>query len=213
MTRRFNVVVTRPIPEAGLALLRETCDIWSNPEDRRLDRGELLARIKEADGVIGVPTDRIDAAFFDAAPALVGYANYAVGYDNIDVAEATRRRLPVSNTPDVLTVATAEMAWALLFAVARHILPSDAHTRSGTWVGLGTSQFLGQEITGKTLGIFGPGRIGTAMAPDVPGLFHAGGLLRQPAPPTKPWNGSWVPGACPSTPSWPEATSSASMRR
>ena len=163
MTERYNVVVTRRIPEVGLAVLRDACDVWVNPEDRPLTRDELLDRIRNADGVLGQLTDRIDAGFFDAAPQLRGYANYAVGFDNIDVAEATKRRVPVSNTPDVLTIATAEMAWALLFAVARHVVPTDAATRSGTWPGWGPLLFLGTEITGKTLGIFGPGRIGTAM--------------------------------------------------
>lgn len=164
MTRRPKVVVTRMIPEVGLALLREHCDVWVNPDDRPLTRDELLARSADADGVLGLLTDKVDAGFFDAAPRLRGYANYAVGFDNIDVAEATRRRVPVSNTPDVLTTATAELAWALVFAVARQIVTSDAVMRSGTWPGWGPLQCIGQEITGKTLGIFGPGRIGTAMA-------------------------------------------------
>ncbi|MGD9609194.1 MAG: 2-hydroxyacid dehydrogenase [Desulfovibrionaceae bacterium] len=164
MTRRPKVVVTRMIPAVGLAQLREHCDVWVNPDDRPLTRDELLARCADADGVLGLLTDKVDAGFFDAAPRLRGYANYAVGFDNIDVAEATRRRVPVSNTPDVLTTATAELAWALVFAVARQIVTSDAVMRSGTWPGWGPLQFIGQEITGKTLGIFGPGRIGTAMA-------------------------------------------------
>ena len=109
-------------------------------------------------------TDRIDAEFFEAARALKGYANYAVGYDNIDVAEATRRRIPVSNTPGVLTLATAELAWALLFAVARRIVETDRIMRSGTWPGWGPLQFLGLGLTGKTLGIVGAGRIGAAVA-------------------------------------------------
>ena len=164
MTHRPKVVVTRMIPEVGLALLREHCDVWVNPDDRPLTRDELLARCADADGVLGLLTDKVDAGFFAAAPRLRGYANYAVGFDNIDVAEATRRRVPVSNTPDVLTTATAELAWALVFAVARQIVTSDAVMRSGTWPGWGPLQCIGQEITGKTLGIFGPGRIGTAMA-------------------------------------------------
>lgn len=164
MNERPRVVVTRQIPEAGLLLLRETCDVWVNPEDRPLDRRELLAQAATAHGVVGLLTDRIDAGFFDAAPLLRGYANYAVGYDNIDVPEATRRGLPVSNTPDVLTTATAELAWALAFAVARQVVSSDGVLRAGKWPGWGPLQFLGQEVTGKTLGIFGPGRIGTAMA-------------------------------------------------
>ncbi|EFL51127.1 D-isomer specific 2-hydroxyacid dehydrogenase NAD-binding [Solidesulfovibrio fructosivorans JJ]] len=164
MAKRPSVIVTRRIPKAGLSLLRETCDVWVNPEDRPLDRAELLQHAATADGVIGLLTDRIDSGFFDAAPLLRGYANYAVGFDNIDVAEATRRGVPVSNTPDVLTTATAELAWALVFAVARQIVVSDAVMRSGNWPGWGPLQFIGQQISGKTLGIFGPGRIGTAMA-------------------------------------------------
>ena len=164
MSTSLKIVVTRAIPEAGLDLLRAHADVWVNPEDRPLTREELLAQAATADGVVGLLTDRIDAGFFDAAPKVRGYANYAVGFDNIDVPEATRRGIPVSNTPDVLTTATAEMAWALIFAVARHVVASDSVLRSGTWPGWGPLQFLGQEITGRTLGIFGPGRIGTAVA-------------------------------------------------
>ena len=111
-------------------MLREAVEVWINPEDRALPREELLRQAATAHGVLGLPTDRIDAGFFDAAPKLRGYANYAVGYDNIDVPEATRRGIPVSNTPDVLTTATAELAWALICAVARHIVPGDADMRA-----------------------------------------------------------------------------------
>ena len=159
-----HVVVTRAIPDAGLALLRQKATVWVNPEDRPLTRDELLVQAAEADGVIGLLTDRIDAGFFDVAKRLRGYANYAVGYDNIDVPEATRRGLPVSNTPDVLTQATAELAFALILAVARQVVASDAVLRSGNWPGWGPLQFIGTQLAGKTLGIYGPGRIGTAVA-------------------------------------------------
>ncbi len=158
------VYVTRQIPDAGLAKLRERCNVTVNPADRPLSREELLAAVAEADGVLGLLTDKIDAGFFDAARRLKGYANYAVGFDNIDVPEATRRRIPVSNTPDVLTNATAELAWTLLLAVARRVVETDAVMRSGTWPGWGPLQFIGADVTGKTLGIVGAGRIGTAMA-------------------------------------------------
>lgn len=161
---RPKVFVTRRIPDAGLDMLEARCDVAVNPEDRAMTRDELLAAVADADGVIGLLTDRIDAGFFDAAPRLKGYANYAVGFDNIDVAEATRRGLPVSNTPDVLTDATAELAWALLFAAARRVVESDAVMRSGKWSGWGPMQFIGGDVTSKTLGIVGAGRIGTAMA-------------------------------------------------
>ena len=164
MTARTHIVVTRAIPEAGLNLLREKATVWVNPEDRPLTRDELLARAATAHGVIGLLTDRIDTGFFDAAPLLRGYANYAVGYDNIDVPEATRRGMPVSNTPDVLTQATAELAFGLILAVARHIVAADAAMRSGNWPGWGPMQFIGTELAGKTLGIYGPGRIGATVA-------------------------------------------------
>ncbi len=159
-----KVYVTRRIPDAGLDLLARHCRVEVNPEDRPLTRDELLAAVADAEGVVGLLTDRIDAGFFDAAPRLKGYANYAVGFDNIDVPEATRRGLPVSNTPDVLTDATAELAWALLFACARRVVETDRVMRSGRWKGWGPMQFIGADVSGKTLGIVGAGRIGTAMA-------------------------------------------------
>src|SRR5208337_667253 len=170
---RPKVYITRLIPPAGIDLLKETCEVEINPEDRPLSRGELLAKVKDQHGVIGMLTDRIDAEFFDAARALRGYANMAVGFDNIDVTEATRRKIPISNTPGVLTNATAELAWALLFAVARRIVETDQIMRSGTWPGGGPLQFIGADVTGKTLGIIGGGRIGTAM-----GLMSKGFQMR-----------------------------------
>lgn len=160
----MKVYVTRRIPEAGLNILRPLFDVAMNPEDRPLTRTELLANIADADGVLCLLTDRIDAEVFDTARKARGFANYAVGYDNMDVAEATRRKIPLSNTPDVLTNATAEMAWALLFSAARRVVESDAVMRSGKWKGWGPLQFIGQDITGATLGIIGAGRIGRAFA-------------------------------------------------
>lgn len=159
-----RVYITRLIPREGIDLLRETCEVEINPQDRPMHREELLAKVADKHGVIGLLTDRIDAEFFDAAKALKGYANFAVGFDNIDVPEATRRNIPVSNTPGVLTNATAELAWALLFAVARRLVETDRIMRSGTWPGWGPLQFIGADVSGKTLGIVGAGRIGTAMA-------------------------------------------------
>ena len=161
---RYKVYITRRIPQAGIDLLRRVADVDVNPVDAPLNRQELLRKAADYDGIMGLLTDRIDAEFFAAAKRLKGYANYAVGFDNIDVKEATRRRLPVSNTPGVLTNATAECAWALLFAVARRVVESDAVMRSGKWSGWGPLQFIGGDVSGKTLGIVGAGRIGTAMA-------------------------------------------------
>ncbi len=159
-----KVYVTRRVPQAGIDLLKKECDVEVNPEDRPLKRDELLQNIQGKDGILCLLTDKIDAEVFDTVPEIKGFANYAVGYDNIDIEEATRRGVPISNTPDVLTDATAEMAWALLFAAARRVVESDAHMRSGRWPGWGPLQFLGGDVTGKTLGIVGAGRIGTAMA-------------------------------------------------
>lgn len=161
---KSKVLVTRMIPRAGIELLETCCEVEINTEDRSLTRDELLDRVRDKSGVIGLMADRIDSEFFNAAPNLRGYANFAVGYDNIDVAEATKRRIPVSNTPDVLTDATAELAWSLLFAVARRVVELDAVMRSGQWPGWGPLQFLGADVSGKTLGIVGAGRIGSAMA-------------------------------------------------
>ena len=158
------VFVTRRIPQNGLDLLAASCEVLLSPHDRPLTREEFLSGAAKAQGVLGMLSDRIDGEFFDAAPELKGYANFAVGFDNIDVAEATRRKLPVSNTPDVLTLATAELALALMLCVARRVVECDAVMRSGTWPGWGPLQFIGQDVSGKTLGIFGPGRIATALA-------------------------------------------------
>ncbi|MBD3392555.1 MAG: D-glycerate dehydrogenase [Chitinivibrionales bacterium] len=161
---RPRVYVTRRIPRPGIDLLAKTCDVEVNPDDRPLSREELLDNIAGRDGVLCLLTDRMDARAFDACPGLKGLANYAVGYDNIDVAEATKRGVPISNTPDVLTDATAEMAWALLFAAARRVVESDRVMRAGAWKGWGPLQFVGGDVGGAVLGIAGAGRIGTAMA-------------------------------------------------
>lgn len=158
-----KVYVTRLISAEGLDLLRTVCAVEVNPDDRPQERAELLAKIRDKDGVIGLLTDRIDAEFFDAAPKLKGYANYAVGFDNIDVAEATRRGIPVSNTPGVLTEATVELAQGRSPWPGAWSRPTRS-VRSGQWTGWGPLQFLGADVCGKTLGIVGAGRIGTAMA-------------------------------------------------
>jgi glyoxylate reductase len=161
----FKVYITREIPGPGVDfLVKAGCAVEVNPHDRPLTREELLNAVRGVDGVIPLLTDRIDAEVFDAGKSVKGYANYAVGFDNLDIKEATKRNIPLSNTPGILTNATAEMAWALLFAVARRVVESDAVMRSGTWQGWGPLQFIGGDVTGKTLGIVGAGRIGTAMA-------------------------------------------------
>ena len=159
-----NVYITRLIPQNGIELLQASCTVEVSPHDRPLTRQELLENIKGRDGIITLLTDKVDAEFFEAAAGVKGVANFAVGFDNMEVKEASKRGIPLSNTPGVLTNATAEMAWALLFAVCRRVVESDAVMRSGQWPGWGPLQFIGGDVAGKTLGIVGSGRIGAAMA-------------------------------------------------
>jgi len=161
----FNVYVTRLIPRPGIELLEQACEtVEINPYDRPVTRDELLDSVRNRDGVLCLLTDRIDEEVFKAARGAKGFANYAVGYDNVDVAKATEYGFPVSNTPGVLTDATAEMGWTLLLAVTRCVVESDRFNRSGKWGGWGPMQFLGGDVTGATLGVVGAGRIGTAFA-------------------------------------------------
>ncbi len=160
-----NIFVTRKIPEAGITLLRDAGHtVTVSPHDRGLNREEFLEGISEADAVITLLTDKVDGEAFEAAKKAKGFANYAVGFDNMDVAEATRRKILLSNTPGVLTHATAEQAWALLFAVSRRVVESDRLMRTGGWSGWGPMQFIGGDIHGRVLGLIGAGRIGEAMA-------------------------------------------------
>jgi glyoxylate reductase len=134
------------------------------PREGRLDRAALLAAVADADALIAVLRDRIDGELLAAAPRLRVVANCAVGFDNVDLAAAAARRLPVTNTPGVLTDATADFAFALLLAAARRVVEGDALARSGRWTGWEPTQLLGAEVAGRTLGIVGMGRIGRAVA-------------------------------------------------
>ncbi len=162
----MNVYVTRQIPQPGLDLLNKFCEtVEVNPDDRVLARDELLAAVRGRDGVLCLLTDHIDDEVFAAAgPQCQVFANYAVGYNNIGLDAARRRSIRITNTPGVLTDATADLAWALLFSAARRVVESDAYLRAGKWEGWGPMQFLGFDVTGKTLGIVGAGRIGTCFA-------------------------------------------------
>lgn len=162
--RKWDVYVTRMLPQPAMDLLAEHCDVEVNPEDRVLHRSELLEKVQGRDAVIPLLTDTIDAEVFDAAKNAKIFANYAVGYNNIDIPAATARGILVSNTPGVLTDATADMAWTLLMAAARRVVEGDKFTRAGRFKGWGPMMLLGQEVTGKTLGIIGSGRIGSEFA-------------------------------------------------
>lgn len=163
-----KIFVTRPIPESGLQILYATfgkASIYVFPEDRLITREELLEGVKGVDALLPILTEAIDAEILDAAgPQLKIIANFAVGYNNIDVAEATRRKVAVTNTPGVLTETTADLAWAILMMTARRLSEGERILRASQWAGWGPLFLLGTDVNGKTLGIFGMGRIGQAMA-------------------------------------------------
>ena len=160
-----RVFVTRRIPEEGLARVRAACemDLWD--DELPPPRDELLRRVAGVEGVLTLLTDRVDAALLDAAgPQLKVVSNYAVGFDNIDVAECTRRGIPAGNTPGVLTETTADLAFALLMAAARRIDEGSRFVRAGRWRTWGPMLLTGVDVHGATLGIVGFGRIGREMA-------------------------------------------------
>jgi lactate dehydrogenase-like 2-hydroxyacid dehydrogenase len=160
-----RVFVGRVIPEDGLRLVREAtdADIW--PEELPPPRDELLRRVTGVDGVLALLTDKVDDEFLDAAgPQLKVVSNFAVGFDNIDVAACTRRGVAVGNTPGVLTETTADLAWTLLRAAARRIVEGADYVREDRWKTWGPMLLLGPDVHGSTLGIVGFGRIGQAVA-------------------------------------------------
>ena len=160
-----KVFVTRTIPEKGFAIVREFChvDLW--PEELPPGRDDLLKRVRGIDGLLCLLTDKIDGEVMDAAgPHLKVISNHAVGFDNIDVPAATARKIPVGNTPDVLTDATADFAFALMMAVARRIPEAERYVQAGKWKTWGPMTLLGVDIKGATLGLVGFGRIGKAVA-------------------------------------------------
>jgi len=160
----MNVFVTRKIPKSGLSLLKKHHTIRVSGKNRVLTKQEIIAQAADAEGLVCLLTDTIDKEIITSLPKLKMIANYAVGYNNIDVDYATKKKIPVSNTPEVLTDTTAELSWALVFAVARRIVESDSFCRRGKFDGWDPLLLLGQDISKKTLGIIGAGRIGTAMA-------------------------------------------------
>jgi glyoxylate reductase len=159
-----RVFVTRQLPGDAIDRLRERhhVDVW--PEAGAPPHDELLARAREADALVAMLTDRIDADLIRSATGLRAVANYAVGTDNVDLDAATAAGIPVGNTPDVLTDATADLAFALLLAVARRLRDADAAVRAGEWPEWSPGSFLGHDVAGATLGIVGFGRIGRAVA-------------------------------------------------
>ena len=161
---RPTLYLSRLLPDPVMALVRERFQLVQEPLDVLPNSLALREGLCQADAAIVTLGDRIDAETIHAAARLKILANYAVGYNNIDLAAARERGLVVTNTPDVLTDATADLTWALLLATARRVVEGDSLVRSGRWIGWSPTQLLGAEVSGKTLGIIGMGRIGQAVA-------------------------------------------------
>jgi glyoxylate reductase len=158
ITRRVCRTAADTLAEAGLSF-----DV--GPDDREMTRRELLSSVRGRRGVLCLLSDRVDAELLDAAgPQCRIFANYAVGFDNIDVPAATQRGVLITNTPEVLTDATADLTFALLLAAARRVVEGDRLVRSGRWAGWAPLQLLGRDPTDAVLGLVGAGRIGTAVA-------------------------------------------------
>ncbi len=158
-----RVVVTRPINPQAAGLLSEH-EVWTWPENRTMPRQLLLERVATAEGALVMLTDRIDDQFLKVGHRLKVVSQMAVGVDNIDLAACTSRGIPVGHTPDVLTETTADMAWALLGAVARRIPEGRDYVLDGHWLEWDPDLLLGSDLWGATLGIVGMGRIGAAVA-------------------------------------------------
>ncbi|MGB9867654.1 MAG: 2-hydroxyacid dehydrogenase [Bacillota bacterium] len=159
-----KVYVTRVIPEEGLKLLRDYAEVRVWEGELPPPREVLLSEIADVDGVVSLLTDKFDEEAFSRAPKLKVVSNYAVGYDNIDIAAATRRGIMVTNTPGVLTETTADLAFALMLAAARRIVEAADYVKAGKWKTWGPTLLLGQDIHGAVLGLVGMGRIGQAVA-------------------------------------------------
>ena len=159
-----RIFLTRELPAESMRMLSENAELTCNPHDRYLNKQEIIEGIQGVDGLLCLLTDTIDAEILDANKNLKVVANFAVGFNNIDVSAATERKILVTNTPGVLTETTADMAWALLMASARRVAEGDRFVRTRQWQGWGPLQFMGTEVTGATLGLIGMGRIAQAVA-------------------------------------------------
>jgi glyoxylate reductase len=159
-----RVFVSRQLPGSGLDRLRAAHDVDVWPERMPPAPSELRERVADAEGLLCLLTDRVDAELLAGAPRLRAVANYAVGTDNVDLAACERRGISVGNTPDVLTEATADLAFALLLAAARRLAEGADDVRAGRWQTWEPARGLGHDVHGATIGIVGHGRIGQAVA-------------------------------------------------
>jgi glyoxylate reductase len=159
-----RVFVTRQLPGPALGRLSAVHEVEVWPERLPPSAEEFASRAASADGLLTLLTEKVDAALLERCPRVRAIANYAVGYDNIDLAATAARGIPVGNTPDVLTDATADLTFALLLAAARKLPEAIDAVRTGAWVTWEPGQYLGAAVFGATLGIIGFGRIGRAVA-------------------------------------------------
>jgi glyoxylate reductase len=160
-----HVFVTRMIPKEGLSLITRNFETSVWPKEIPPSKEEIILNAKHCDGIVTLLTDPIDAEIIDNLPNLKVIAQYAVGYDNIDLKHATSKGIIVTNTPGVLTETTADLTWALILAASRRIVEADAFVRAGQWkVAWKPELLLGSDIHGATLGIVGMGKIGKAVA-------------------------------------------------
>lgn len=159
-----KMFLTRELPAPVMTFLHEKTELSYNREDRVLSEAEISDGVQGQDGLISLVTDTISEKIIATGRELRVISNYAVGFNNIDVAAATRRNIAVTNTPGVLTETTADLAWALLMAIARRLVEGDAYTRAGKWRDWAPQLFLGRDVFRATLGLIGMGRIGQAMA-------------------------------------------------
>ena len=162
---KSKVYVTREIPERGLKMIKESFDTEVWPEYGPPPKEVIIEKIRNVDAIVSLLSDKIDTEVFDVAPKLKIVAQIAVGFDNIDIREATKRGIYVTNTPEVLTETTADFAWALLMAVARRVVEADRYVRTGKWkVSWHPSMLLGRDVHDATIGVVGAGRIGSSVA-------------------------------------------------
>lgn len=161
---RPKILATRPLFPAAQNILNASCDVdyWTQPE--RISKEEVFRRVQDKDGLVCLLTEKVNEELLAVAPKLRIAANVAVGYDNITVADCTKRGVAATNTPGVLDETTADFAWTLLMAVARRLGEGEALARSGQWKGWDLDQLVGADVFGKTLGVLGFGRIGRAVA-------------------------------------------------
>jgi len=160
----MRVLVTGRLPGHILAMLEKEHTVEINSTDRPMSREQILVQVSDKQGLLCMITDQIDCELIDRAPRLKIIANCGVGFNNIDIRAAAAKSIPVTNTPDVLTDATADLTFALILTVSRRIVEGDKKVRAGRFDPWAPLYFLGQEVSGKTLGIVGLGRIGEAVA-------------------------------------------------